>query len=114
MCKPRLLSKQIQNAAQSKHIGISPQIHLLIEGIRDIIESNIHDEDLNDNIDLTDITTNNTTYETNEEFHDLINTNRIAHVNEWESHHTIALFLEESPPVQMLLHKNGSVMLFDQ
>ena len=35
-----------------------------------------------DNIDLTDITTNNTTYETNEEFHDLINTNRIAHVNE--------------------------------
>ena len=82
MSIPRSLSKQIQNAVQNKCIDISPQVHLLIGGIRDIIESNIHDEDHNDNIELTDITMNHTTYKTNEGFHDLINTNRMTHVNE--------------------------------
>ena len=39
------LSKCIESAAQDKHIGLSPQVKLLIEAIGDEVESDLNETD---------------------------------------------------------------------
>ena len=67
---------------QNKHIGISPQVYLLVEATGDTIESNIKDKDHNNDIELTDITISHTIDEPNEKVHDSNDANNITHQNE--------------------------------
>ena len=50
------LSKRIESAPQDKHIGLSPQVKLLIETIGDTVESDLNETDDEPTVlQLTDI-----------------------------------------------------------
>ena len=80
MKAPKTLSRRIQKAAQTKRIGITPQVRLLIEAIGDTIEEDDNSYTLDHDIDLNDINFLSTIDDTAiDEFHDATTSSNNQH-----------------------------------